>query len=357
MSSFSQPQKQQLCHPQDVQGAAGALTELSIERSSSPASSHAILERVTSACRHAAMTTVGMLAASGFFGPSQRSANAQAAEITGAVVITNVEYDPSIPPEFANFAKLQRDSTLEFVFSFDPQTSITEFSSAEREVHGVDPFASFISSPQNGISQAYFDSLSIDIINDTASSPGLSDSLTVRGSISELNLNFEFVLGVNFDNSGSIDSTLASTDLSDGLVAVRDQTFANEFFTAEDGFFQYIVDGQYLGFDVFYEPIQVLNAGDYNLDFIVNAADYTVWRDNLGSREDLRADGNLDGVVDVDDYLVWKENFGNVYSFPEFGAASSNQGVPEPGTLRLIACMAAAGAGAIRVRQVRGAQS
>ena len=39
--------------------------------------------------------------------------------------------------------------------------------------------------------------------------------------------------------------------------------------------------------------------GDYNGDGKVDAADYTVWRDTLGSTTDLRADGNGNGSIDA----------------------------------------------------------
>jgi rhamnogalacturonan endolyase len=53
-------------------------------------------------------------------------------------------------------------------------------------------------------------------------------------------------------------------------------------------------------------------AGDYNDDNLVDLDDYTVWRDTLGSSEDLRADGDHSGTVDDADYDVWKGNFGAV---------------------------------------------
>jgi hypothetical protein len=49
--------------------------------------------------------------------------------------------------------------------------------------------------------------------------------------------------------------------------------------------------------------------GDYTGDGVATPADYTVWRDTLGSLSDLRADGDGDGVVDADDYGIWKQNF------------------------------------------------
>ena len=50
--------------------------------------------------------------------------------------------------------------------------------------------------------------------------------------------------------------------------------------------------------------------GDYNNDMTVNAADYTVWRNNLGAAITLPNEGATPGMVDADDYEVWKTNFG-----------------------------------------------
>lgn len=72
--------------------------------------------------------------------------------------------------------------------------------------------------------------------------------------------------------------------------------------------------------------------GDYNGDGVVDAADYTTWRDTLGSTELLAADGDGDGQVDDDDYDIWVANFG----------LSSNTGVaiPEPMSGVLLVSMA-----------------
>lgn len=80
--------------------------------------------------------------------------------------------------------------------------------------------------------------------------------------------------------------------------------------------------------------VQVLPAipGDYNNDGVIDAADYTVWRDALGSSASLPNDSTL-GVT-AEDYTVWKTNFGN-----SLGADSGVNGdeslasVPEPVTL------------------------
>jgi hypothetical protein len=77
--------------------------------------------------------------------------------------------------------------------------------------------------------------------------------------------------------------------------------------------------------------------GDYNGDGKVSAADYTVWRDTVGSTTDLRANGdNTDGsmdVVDEADYDVWLANYGNSSSMGAGSIASLS--VPEPANLDL----------------------
>jgi hypothetical protein len=52
-------------------------------------------------------------------------------------------------------------------------------------------------------------------------------------------------------------------------------------------------------------------AGDYNHNGVVDAADYVVWRDSLGSTgSGLAADGNGDGMVTQLDYDVWRQHYG-----------------------------------------------
>ncbi len=68
-------------------------------------------------------------------------------------------------------------------------------------------------------------------------------------------------------------------------------------------------------------------SGDYNGDGMVDAADYTVWRDTLGQTVSagVAADGNGDGVITNDDLAVWQANYGMSVS-SSFGVVS----VPEP---------------------------
>jgi hypothetical protein len=75
---------------------------------------------------------------------------------------------------------------------------------------------------------------------------------------------------------------------------------------------------------------------DFNGNGVVDAADYTVWRDSLGQTDptgtSLAANADRDGSVDQTDYLAWKYHFGE--SLPNVGAGSlaGRLAVPEPAT-------------------------
>jgi hypothetical protein len=95
--------------------------------------------------------------------------------------------------------------------------------------------------------------------------------------------------------------------------------------------------------------------GDYNGDLKVSAADYTVWRDTLGSTTDLRADGaaagSSSGVIDQDDYDVWINQYGQ----SQFGATlAARFVVPEPPALGIFAATLLAGIVVSRPRLVIG---
>jgi len=100
--------------------------------------------------------------------------------------------------------------------------------------------------------------------------------------------------------------------------------------------------------------------GDYNRNGIVDAADYTVYRDLLGQMgEGLAADGTgpggvPDGIVNQLDYQLWVDNFGNTLAggagstdFTPADSPGANYAVPEPGAwvLALIGLAAVGGAG------------
>ena len=74
--------------------------------------------------------------------------------------------------------------------------------------------------------------------------------------------------------------------------------------------------------------------GDYNDDDKVDAADFTVWRDNLGASITLTNESVTPGMVTQEDYVVWKTNFGMMAGGG--GLSGVQVGVPEPGTVLLL---------------------
>ncbi len=73
--------------------------------------------------------------------------------------------------------------------------------------------------------------------------------------------------------------------------------------------------------------------GDFNFDGRVNAADYTIWRDNLASRSQLSADADLSGQVGFNDRTLWAASYG-----AGSGMESSGAALPEPTSAALLLC-------------------
>lgn len=79
--------------------------------------------------------------------------------------------------------------------------------------------------------------------------------------------------------------------------------------------------------------------GDYNEDGVVDAVDYSVWRNavEFGELGDP-ADGNGDGNIDVLDYDLWKRNYGRTLASLGWGSlAGDGFPIPEPTASTLVA--------------------
>ena len=88
-------------------------------------------------------------------------------------------------------------------------------------------------------------------------------------------------------------------------------------------------------------------AGDFNGDGVVDAGDYTVWRDTHNATgPGLAADANNDLVVNHDDYAIWRANFGATSAGLNGGNLAT---VPEPSSAIAIA----AGASLVVLRRRR----
>jgi Dockerin type I domain len=80
---------------------------------------------------------------------------------------------------------------------------------------------------------------------------------------------------------------------------------------------------------------------DYNHDGVVDAADYTVWRNTLGQSDPnpennpLAANSNRNGSVDLKDYAAWKYHFGESLPMSEGAGSLAAAGAPEPASFLL----------------------
>jgi hypothetical protein len=90
--------------------------------------------------------------------------------------------------------------------------------------------------------------------------------------------------------------------------------------------------GAYVVDQVFLRSLAAGVTGDYNADGTVDAADYVVWRDNLGTSNMLPNDPTPESVS-MEDYGVWRASFGNSSGV---GAAMHSANVPEPHAVALL---------------------
>jgi hypothetical protein len=74
--------------------------------------------------------------------------------------------------------------------------------------------------------------------------------------------------------------------------------------------------------------------GDYNENGVVDAADYTVWRDHLGAPAGTLPNDVDGGAIGLAQYATWKANFGATFAS---GSASVSTAVPEPNSVALAA--------------------
>jgi T5SS/PEP-CTERM-associated repeat protein len=84
---------------------------------------------------------------------------------------------------------------------------------------------------------------------------------------------------------------------------------------------------------VFLQVISTL-PGDYDQNGFVDAADYVVWRANVGAATLHNRDANSTGLVGQADYDFWRANFGRTAAASgSIAAGSAGAAVPEPTTL------------------------
>lgn len=92
---------------------------------------------------------------------------------------------------------------------------------------------------------------------------------------------------------------------------------------------------------------QTLLPWDYNQNGTVDAADFTIWRDLLGTPDptgkSIFANADRDGSVDVTDYDAWKYHFGESLPPQVGGGTRGLAAVPEPSAAMLLVGLLGAG--------------
>ncbi len=197
----------------------------------------------------------------------------------------------------------------------------------------------------------------VDLTNPLGSTPmtylGESESLTVEGdctlaatAVLELDIATPSILDL-LDVAGHLSAagTLAVT-LVDGAPApsLGDMFDIFDFASASGAFDTLDLPGLASGLawkssDLLTSGILAVVAdgviGDYNQDGIVDAADYTVWRNNLGGDGSVlpNRDPANSGVVSTDDYDSWRSHYGEISGTGSLLGSSS--AVPEPAALWL----------------------
>ncbi|WP_425395159.1 DNRLRE domain-containing protein [Aeoliella sp.] len=186
--------------------------------------------------------------------------------------------------------------------------------------------------------------LSADLTIDTYRITSATADALVPGSFSGLD-------GAGYDGgawtafSNGTTQYLAEAALGDSTIGMGDSVSLGAAYNtttlAEDLVFEIHVAGS---LDTMLIPsynIEYITGlpGDFNVDGIVNLADYTVWRNNLGASDAaLGGNGdNTDGLntVNAADYMAWKDNFGASSGAGAVAGLGAN--VPEPSTLLLLA--------------------
>lgn len=194
-------------------------------------------------------------------------------------------------------------------------------------------------------------------------SPAASDSLTFDFSTAAVGNTLQFessstvdfvldagltsstidVLGPSLGGTTSVvlnDNTFSFTDLTAGSLAVGSYTLfdgdANTSYTLGAGVALVGLDGysgtlSVSGDDVVLDlAVAAGIPGDFNSDGAVDAADYTLFRDNLGVATTLPNDAGLGSPITAAHYTLWTSFYGTTSS------STASAAVPEPGSILLL---------------------
>jgi hypothetical protein len=163
-----------------------------------------------------------------------------------------------------------------------------------------------------------------------------------------------------YDPNGGLEEILRTGDAFEGH-AIASLNFVGDFYSADlhssqqqapDAGFSGLNNAGQLAFSfsltngtsgiAIWTPSDEGLPGDYNSDGIVDAVDYTVWRNHFNQSFTLdneKPGAATPGLVDQEDYLFWKQSYGNTSSGSGgISVISTTEGstplsVPEPATI------------------------
>jgi T5SS/PEP-CTERM-associated repeat protein len=95
----------------------------------------------------------------------------------------------------------------------------------------------------------------------------------------------------------------------------------------EDYTLESLTDGELAGYTLMTVGQLPPLAGDYNVDGIVDAADYSMWRDSFGAPAGTLANDVDGGEIGAAQYETWKANYGSAVAS---NARVANNALPEP---------------------------
>jgi hypothetical protein len=106
-------------------------------------------------------------------------------------------------------------------------------------------------------------------------------------------------------------------------------------------------NGRALVFDATIGDTPIGLPGDYNDDLVVDAADYTVWRNNVGEAAGTLPNDPVGGTIGEDQYATWRANYGKTAG----GETLSNTAAPEPSGILMLGIGVIGLAGVARRRE------
>ncbi len=94
--------------------------------------------------------------------------------------------------------------------------------------------------------------------------------------------------------------------------------------------------------DLYFSGVGILTvgpailAGDYNGNGIVDAADYVLWRKNVGQPSQTLPNDTTGVIIGDAQYNLWRSNLGSTTAVPAGASAESASAVPEPSSMCLL---------------------